>query len=150
MVDITVELCKELELLRDSISSDVVAVAWIDQGDSYFRWRYVTGCRSERYRRISFKSGYGVAGTAIRLGRTVTANPLVPGASRLRQECALMLAEQLHSAVAIPLHDDSTPLPQGVLLVGNRSARIFLPQELAMTEEVARQIECMRHSEQAR
>ncbi|MMZ66571.1 hypothetical protein D1872_290780 [compost metagenome] len=61
-----------------------------------------------------------------------------------------MLAEQLHSAVAIPLHDDSTPLPQGVLLIGNRSARIFLPQELAVTEEVARQIECMRHSEQAR
>lgn len=139
MFTITTEIRKEIDDLRNSVNGDVAAVAMIDKLSNTLHWLYVSGSRSERYRRISFKIGHGIAGIAMRLARNVSVNPLVTGGVRLRQECSLMLAEQLHSALAIPLtgFDD---LPMGVLLIGNRDARIFLPAEITLAEQIALQL----------
>ena len=140
MLQITDEMRKELNQLRDHIYGDLTALAFTPKsGGGKFHWYYASGSRSNRYRLISFKVGHGIAGLAVRLGRTVTVSALVPGNIRLRQECALMLAEQLHSAVAIPFSSTGN-LPNGVLLLGNRDVRMFTDSEVAKATQVAQRL----------
>jgi nitrogen regulatory protein A len=139
MLEITDEMRKELNQLRDRIYGDLTALAFMSKPGGVLHWCYASGSRSDRYRRISFKAGHGIAGLAIRLDRTVTVNAMLPGSIRLRQECALMLAEQLHSAVAIPF-SSTGDLPNGVLLVGNRDVRMFTDSDVARAIQVAQQL----------
>ncbi|MEC0184882.1 GAF domain-containing protein [Paenibacillus peoriae] len=140
MLQITDEMRKELNQLRDRIYGDLTALAFMSKsGGGKLHWYYVSGSRSNRYRLISFKVGHGIAGLAVRLGRTVTVSALLPGSIRLRQECALMLAEQLHSAIAIPFSSTGN-LPNGVLLFGNRYVRTFTDSEVAEATQVAQRL----------
>ncbi|MFB5762344.1 GAF domain-containing protein [Paenibacillus medicaginis] len=139
MNDLLLEVKRELDSLRALISCDVAAVAWIHSAHNFFRWRYISGNRNDRYQRISFKAGHGLSGMAARLGRSIEANPLLRDTYRLRQDSALMLAEQLHSAFAAPIFgvDD---IPNGVVLVGHRNAYSFVPHDTALVEQTARRL----------
>lgn len=139
MIQITDEMRKELNQLRDRIHADLTALAFMSKSGGKLHWYYASGSRSNRYRLISFKVGHGIAGMAVRLGRTVTVSALLTGSIRLRKECALMLAEQLHSAVAIPFSSTGT-LPNGVLLFGNRDVRTFTDSEVAEGTQVAQRL----------
>lgn len=140
MLQITDEMREELNQFRDRIYVDLTALAFMSKsGGGKLHWYYASGSRSNRYRLISFKVGHGIAGMAVRLGRTVTVSALLPGSIRLRQECALMLAEQLHSAVAIPFSSTGN-LPNGVLLLGNRDVRTFTDSDLAQATQVAQRL----------
>ncbi|WP_342416395.1 GAF domain-containing protein [Paenibacillus sp. FSL R10-2782] len=139
MLEITDEMRKTLDQLRDHIYVDLTALALMSKPGGSLQWYYASGSRSERYRRISFKVGHGIAGMAVRLGRTVTVSALLSGSIRLRQECALMLAEQLHSAVAIPF-SSTGDLPNGVLLLGNRDVRVFTDSDVSRATQVAEQL----------
>lgn len=139
MLQITDEMRKELNQLRDTIYGDLTALAFMSKSGGKLHWYYASGSRSNRYRLISFKIGHGIAGMAVRLGRTVTVNALLSGSIRMRQECALMLAEQLHSAVAIPF-SSTGDLPNGVLLLGNRDVRMFTESDVAEATQVAQRL----------
>lgn len=140
MLQITDEIREELNQFRDRIYVDLTALAFMSKsGGGKLHWYYASGSRSNRYSLISFKVGHGIAGMAVRLGRTVTVSALLPGSIRLRQECALMLAEQLHSAVAIPFSSTGN-LPNGVLLLGNRDVRTFTDSDLAQATQVAQRL----------
>ncbi|WP_025677571.1 GAF domain-containing protein [Paenibacillus polymyxa] len=139
MLQITDEMRNELNQLRDHVYGDLTALAFMSKSGGKLHWYYASGSRNNRYRLISFKVGHGIAGMAVRLGRTVTVSALISGSIRLRQECALMLAEQLHSAVAIPF-SSTGDLPNGVLLVGNRDVRTFTDSDVAKATQVAHRL----------
>ncbi|MDQ0497324.1 MULTISPECIES: GAF domain-containing protein [Paenibacillus] len=140
MLQITDEMRKELNQLRGRVYGDLTALAYMSKsGGGKLHWYYASGSRSNRYRLISFKVGHGIAGLAVRQGRTVTVSALLPGSIRLRQECALMLAEQLYSAVAIPF-SSTGDLPNGVLLLGNRDVRTFTDSNVVEATQVAQRL----------
>ncbi|MDP4096062.1 GAF domain-containing protein [Paenibacillus sp. P96] len=145
MIDLLPEIKGELDSLRKLISCDVAAVAWIHSSHNSFRWRYVSGSRSDRYQRISFKIGYGISGMAVRLGRPLETSPLLQDTYSLKQESALMLAEQLHSAFATPIFG-TNHLPQGVVLVGKRSTYSFVAHDIALVEQTARRLGALKLS----
>lgn len=143
MNDLLSEVKDELDSLRALISCDVAALAWIHSAHNSFRWRYISGNRNDRYRRISFKPGYGLSGMAVRLGRSVEANPLLGDTYRLRQDSALMLAEQLQSAFVAPIFG-ADDIPKGVVLVGQRNTYSFVPHDTALVEQTARRLGALK------
>lgn len=143
MNDLMPEVKGELDSLRALLTCDVTAAAWIHPRHHSFHWHYISGNRSNRYQRISFKTGHGLPGMAIRLGRSIETNPLLTDTYHLRQDCALMLAEQLCSAFAAPIFNEDN-MPKGVLLVGQRHTYRFIPHDTALIEQSSRRLGALK------
>lgn len=129
-------ITSELQRVREATSSDFAALALTEEAGSRIGWKYASGSANDRYRRMRLKPGSGIAGLAIRLGR-----PTVPdraAAERLRQECPVMLAEHLASAIAVPFQ--TGPERTAVLLVGARRERIYGPEDVRLVADAAARI----------
>ncbi|MEK8129180.1 GAF domain-containing protein [Paenibacillus filicis] len=133
---------EELQRLQELTFSDMAALAWIsdgsgEQGTGPYVWASLLGSRSERVQRMSFRRGSpGLAGTALRLGRYVTAEP--QGIRDFARECPVMLAEKLQTALALPVNGKETAA--GVLLLGSRSGRLYGPEEIRHAQSGAQRI----------
>jgi len=118
---------EELLQLQERTFSDMAAFAWIALPDEYeepkpYTWACMVGSQSERSRRMSFRRGSaGLAGTALKLGRYVTAD--MKQAPAFARECPVMLAEKLQTAIALPV--GSGGATRGVLLLGSRSGQLY-------------------------
>jgi nitrogen regulatory protein A len=124
------EIQEELDSLCKITTSDFSGLAWIDQHDSRIRWLYTSGNSNERFKRLALKSGHGLAGLVLRLGRPITVDTSMPELERkrLQHDYSIMLVEHLHAAFAVPIqfHGET----RGVLLIGNRSERFYEKNDL--------------------
>ncbi|TXK76611.1 GAF domain-containing protein [Paenibacillus sp. N3.4] len=122
-------LIAELELLRSLTSSDFIALAHLQGNMGRGGWDYVLGNSNDRYQQMVIKSGNGLAGHALRLGRWVKLDDTHPKSSQERLHCPLMLAEQLKTAAVFPLVTTSSPVILGLLYMGKREQTRFEPNE---------------------
>lgn len=122
----------ELELLTKHISSDLSAIALIDQ-DNRITWRYMYGNLNERYRHMVKKPGFGLTGQVIRFGRTIIIDKMHTNLEHIHGQLPIMLSEQLLAAVAVPLQNDHRIF--GVLLIGDRQERAYTVQEVQYIEQ---------------
>jgi len=122
----------ELELLIKHISSDLSAIALIDQ-DNRIRWRCMFGNLNDRYRNMVTKPGFGLTGQVFRYGRTVIIDQLHASTENVRDRLPIMLSEQLQAAIAVPLLDEHRIF--GVLLIGDRNDRAYTEQEVNYVEQ---------------
>lgn len=136
----------ELESLRDLTSSDFSALAWIESNERHIRWIYASGNLNERYKQIVLKLGRGLSGAVIRLGRSVVLDETIPDTNRIRNECPIMLAEHLQSAIAVPVTMAAKTC--GVLLVGSRSVRVYSSKEINAVENAAKRISLLMQQEE--
>ena len=121
----------EIEQIRMDFDFDFVALALIHPAEQRFtsRWEYVTGNRSDRYKRIILQSGKGVAGVVFKTGKPI----LVSDVKGMLDEgdfynYPIVVAESLTSFGAIPLFYKYNRV-KGVLLVAFREGKV-------LTEEV--------------
>jgi nitrogen regulatory protein A len=119
------EIQEELNSLCQMTTSDFSGLAWIDQQDNRIRWLYASGNSNERFKQLALKSGRGLAGLVLKLGRPVIidAGMTVLELSRVQYDYSIMHVEHLHTAIAVPIsvYDET----RGVLLIGNRSERYY-------------------------
>lgn len=127
------QLMNQLEQLIGHISSDLSAIALIDQNNR-IKWRYIFGNMNERYRHMVTKPGFGIAGQVLRFGRTVIIDQLHLIKDHTRTQFPLMLSEQLLAAIAVPLNNDQRTF--GVLLIGDRQDRSYSIDEIRHVENV--------------
>lgn len=131
-------MLSELCAIRESIYGEFAALA-LGVGDGrMFRWILVSGSQRERSEKMSFRTGRGVGGQAIRIGRTMIWNPTDPQLDLMRRECPLMMAERLKSAVTAPVVVQMET--RGVILVGSRTGRLFTDNDMAAVAQAARRI----------
>ena len=128
---------KEIEQIREAFDFDFVALALVHPSEKRFtsRWEYVSGNRSNRYKRIILQSGKGVAGVVLKTGKRILISHAKTelNVSDL-YNYPIVVAEQLTSFGAIPLYKYNRV--KGVLLVAFR-------EEKALTEERFKQFEEM-------
>ncbi|MET3292320.1 GAF domain-containing protein [Brevibacillus fluminis] len=111
-----------LSWLRDETNADFAAIALMEEHEQRMRWQYASGNRNERYKKIIF-SRKGMIGNVLRSGRLMMIPSFFPKSGDDPSEYAILLAEGLKSAVAVPvMHEESIC---GVLLVGCRQIRVF-------------------------
>ncbi len=128
---------EELRRLQELTFSDMAALAWVaDEGREHgpYVWTCVVGSRNDRYRRMSFRRGSsGLAGTALKLGRYVTAD--MERTPAFARECPVMLAEKLQTALALPVPKRETgEAVSGVLLLGSRSGLVYGQEVIEQAE----------------
>lgn len=115
---------QEIERLKELFRFDYIGIALVQSPERRFelRWVYVTGNRSERYRRIKLQSGKGIAGLVFKTGKPI----FVEDADEKWSagdlfNYPIVQVEGLKSLGAIPLYQDNRV--KGVMLVGYRSGR---------------------------
>jgi nitrogen regulatory protein A len=135
------EIQDELDSLCKITTSDFSGLAWIDQHDSRIRWLYASGNSSERYKRLALKSGRGLAGLVLKLGRPIIidAGTTVLELARIQYDYPIMLVEHLHTAIAIPICLNNET--RGVLLIGNRTDRLYEENDLQLVTNLVERFE---------
>ncbi|MBO9605294.1 MAG: GAF domain-containing protein [Paenibacillaceae bacterium] len=131
---------QQLDRLRAATSSDFAGLAWFVPQEHRIRWLLASGNLGERYRNLALKPGRGLSGQVIRLGRPVVLDDSAPEAEveRLRHEYSILMVEQLHSFLAVPVAADGET--RGALLIGSRQPRRFAPSDLPAATEAAERI----------
>lgn len=120
-----IETCCE-QLLAE-LSCGFVGLAIQNSNGPDVRWHYASGNSNDKYMRITVRYGKGIAGKVISTGRPMTVEDFPKNITGKALEYPIMLAENLLSAYAVPIQVNGTP--KGVLLVGNRTNRIFSEAE---------------------
>lgn len=134
-----------LSELRRLTATDFAAIAWLDDTNRTIRWRYASGNRNDRYKRIVLRYGKGIAGKVINSGRPMVLDFFTPKSGDDPREYPILLAEGLKSIVAVPITRDERA--KGVLLVGCRVSRTFEDNEVELVISVAEQLETMLRQE---
>ncbi|NRF94447.1 GAF domain-containing protein [Paenibacillus frigoriresistens] len=129
-------IIEELERLRSLASSDFIALAPLHDKAERIRWKYASGSRNERYQQMVIKSGQGLAGSVLRLGRWVKLDDSHPDSDQVRRSCPVLLAEQLQTAAVFPILTDSDNLLiKGLLFIGKRTQPRYTEAELLVVQE---------------
>lgn len=112
---------QEIERLKVLFGFDYIGIALVQSPERRFelRWTYVSGNRSERYRRIKLQSGKGIAGLVFKTGKPMfVANADEEWGTGDLFNYPIAVAEGLKSFGAIPLYKYNRV--KGVMLVGYR------------------------------
>jgi nitrogen regulatory protein A len=137
------EIQDELDSLCKITSSDFSGIAWIDQHDSRIRWLYASGNSNERFKRLALKSGRGLAGLVLKLGRPIIIDAGMTDfeLSRVQYDYPIMLVEHLHAALAVPIKVHAET--RGVLLIGSRSDRYYEENDLHLISNLIEAFELL-------
>ncbi|GAX91405.1 GAF domain-containing protein [Effusibacillus lacus] len=130
-----------LSELRRLTATDFAALAWADDKDQAIRWKYASGSRNERYKRIVLRLGKGIAGKVLRSGRPMIMESFSPQSGDDPREYPILLAENLKSIVSVPVVTNDRI--KGVLLVGCRHTRGFDEETVELVSVVAEQLGTM-------
>lgn len=125
-----VSILKELQHVQSLTSSDFIALAPLQDHAGRNFWKYVLGNSNDRYQQMVIKTGVGLAGSVLRLGRWVKLDDTHPKFSQERLHSPLMLAEQLQTAAVFPLMSNSSSQIKGLLFIGKRKQTRFEHDEL--------------------
>jgi len=133
----------ELDSLCKMTDSDFSGLAWMDPDDSRIRWPYASGNSNERFKRLALKPGRGLAGLVLKLGRPVLIDRNMSDSERMRlhHDYSIMMVEDLHSAIAVPLKLQDEI--HGVLLIGNRSERSYEDHDLHLISSTIERFELL-------
>ncbi|PWK15672.1 GAF domain-containing protein [Tumebacillus permanentifrigoris] len=126
-----------LDDLRAQVAADFLALA-IPEPDGQMRWQYASGNRNDRFKRIFLRPGKGIAGRVVSLGRPVAVEGMTPKAGDDPRDYPILLAEGLCCAVGVPVLRGERV--HGVLLVANRSERIFADADVDALLGLAEQL----------
>lgn len=116
-------LAIELEWLRDQTGSDLAAFAAPIPQQPQWRWIRAIGESSDRMMRLAVQPGRGVAGAALRTGRTIVLNRHRNAYDLRKEDAPLLLMERLSSVVAAPVLYEGKAV--GLILLGSRSEKDY-------------------------
>jgi nitrogen regulatory protein A len=133
-----IEKCNQLS---KELGCDFVGLAIYNKIGKDLCWRYVVGNRNDKFERIVVRYGKGMAGQVIRTARPMVITSFPNDITGKPTEYPIMLAEQLISAVALPVFSER--IPWGVLLAGNRSETGFTGKQEEIVKQMAIQIEAL-------
>ncbi len=135
-----------LSELRRLTATDFAAIAWLDT-EQMIRWKYASGNRNDRYKRIVLRFGKGIAGKVMSSGRPMILDSFSPKSGDDPREYPILLAEGLKSIVAVPITTNERV--KGVLLVGCRTARVFEDDVVELIISVSEQLETLLRQKHA-
>lgn len=115
----------EIERIKKDFDFDLVALALVHPAEQRFtsRWEYITGNKSNRYKRIMLQTGKGVAGVVLKTGKPLLISDvgsMLDGDDLYNYP--IVVAERLTSFGAIPLYKYNRV--KGVLLAAFRDDRV--------------------------
>ncbi len=135
----------KLSELKDVTATDFAALAWTDSTEQTIRWKYASGNRNDKYKRIVLRLGKGIAGKVLCSGRPIVLDSFTPQSGDDPREYPILLAEDLKSAVGVPVIINGRVM--GVLLVGCRNPRVFNTEIIDLMISTATQVGVIYNSQ---
>lgn len=132
------ELNGQLQVVRTALTSDFSALACIDKENRHIYWKCAYGNQNDRYQLLVEKAGQGLAGLVVRQGSYVKIDDSNHNLKEKQLKYPLMIAEHLKAAIAVPIKVDQKIC--GVLLVGDRSERVYTKQDIEKVIKATEQI----------
>ncbi|TXK74125.1 GAF domain-containing protein [Paenibacillus sp. N3.4] len=134
------QILEELEFIRSLTSSDFVALAAITETRHMAdcgrpSWTHALGSLNNRYQHMIIKTGQGLAGLVLRLGRWVELDAAKTYENQSGGDCPIILAEQLRAAAVFPLVTRQTSTIIGLLYIGKRKTDRYEQEELRLVKE---------------
>lgn len=128
-----------LDELRFRLGYDLLALALVEPAEHHYviKWKYLSGNRGERIKKVVLQSGRGVPGIVFKTGKPFMI-PIVADyvlAEDLFRYPIIKL-EELTSLVAVPVWHDGRV--EGILLGGFRDSRRVDEQSLAELQALVR------------
>ncbi|TCS84542.1 GAF domain-containing protein [Tepidibacillus fermentans] len=128
----------KMEQLQQKTNVDFVALAIYDVMTDEIRWRLAIGASNERYKRIVIRMGKGIAGEVVQLNRIIKIENFPYDAIGDSIEYPIILIEHLRSVLAVPVSFQQKIY--GVLLIGQRTERVFEDIDEQETKNVGQEI----------
>lgn len=138
MENLQLKIEEQLDSLRNITCSDFSALACFDHRKNRIQWKYVSGNLNNRYKQMVKRLGHGLSGLVVRFGRHIIIDGTDPAIHRKRLEYPIMLSENLHSALAVPVTLKGNI--RGVLLIGSRTIRVYTEKEMKLTYNASKEI----------
>ncbi|WP_077620542.1 GAF domain-containing protein [Bacillus sinesaloumensis] len=135
MEALQIEIEEKLHDLCTNTSSDFSAIANVDQSSQTIRWEYAYGYTNNRFKNMVIRPGKGLSGSVVRFGTTMILDMDTPDRQRTRLQYPIMLAENLVSAVAVPINVNSKVC--AVLLIGSRTEVKYTTEQVDLLKKVA-------------
>lgn len=127
-----------LENLRLQTGADFSAFACQDSTEAAVRWKYAVGNRNERFRRIVLRPGKGIAGKVLLSGRLMIIENYEPKQHDDPREYPILYAEELKSALGIPVIMQDRV--KGVVLLGYRNACHIEEKIIVIAKQAAEEV----------
>jgi len=137
MNEVAPEIHAMMKQLLADMGSDFCALGLLEK-DNRLRWKWAEGNISERFMDMEDRPGRGFQQSVIKVGRAMTLHVTDLIASRTLHEYPLLPSEKLRSVHAVPLYEDMNVI--GILVVGDRSKRIYNPEDRKCAAMAAEQI----------
>lgn len=131
-------LANELQRLRDETGSDLAAYAAPDSPQSKWRWKRAVGESGTRLLRLTVQPGRGIAGAALRTGRTIVLDRHRNASDLRREDAPLLLSERLSSVAATPVVVEGRVV--GLILLGSHSERSYDDATLQLLTDTSARI----------
>lgn len=128
------EIHAMMKQLLSDMGSDFCALGLLEK-DNRLRWKWAEGNVSERFLDMEDKPGRGFQQSVIKVGRAMTLHVTDLIASRTLHEYPLLPSEKLRSVYAVPLYEGMSVI--GLLVVGDRSKRIYKPEDRQCAAQAA-------------
>lgn len=132
----------ELEQLKNDLELDFVAVALADGQYRDIYWRFALGAQTDRYKKIAVRMGRGMAGKVLQGMSPYIVQAFPEEVAGEVLEYPIFLVESLTSGVGISINSNVFTQKQayGVLLVGQRSKREFLVEDITCVQTCANRL----------
>ncbi len=128
----------QLQSLLDRLSADFCALSIYDPINLELRWKLARGSLNDRYKKIVIRNDKGLCAKALQMKREFVISNFPEELLEDSIEYPILLLEQLKSVIVAPLVHDSMLI--GIILVGSRVQRDFMPTEVEKTIESATEI----------
>ncbi|WP_449538778.1 GAF domain-containing protein [Ferdinandcohnia sp. Marseille-Q9671] len=138
METIQVKMEQKLHELCTNTSSDFSAFANVDQRNQTIRWEYAYGYTNNRFKNMVIRSGKGLSGSVVRFGTPMVIDQDTPNHTQTRLQYPIMLAENLVSAAAVPIHFMGKV--SGVLLIGSRTETKYCMEQMNQLKAISIEI----------
>lgn len=133
-----IDINASLSSLRKETSSDLTAFAYVDHGKRQIHWKYISGNTNNRYKKMVAKPGVDVSGMVVRAGHLIVIDDTSTNIEKERLEFPIMLAEDLYSAIGVPVIVDDNI--RAVLLIGNRTRETFPEKQIQYLSDNAQKL----------
>ncbi|HEY2421074.1 MAG TPA: GAF domain-containing protein [Neobacillus sp.] len=131
-----IDVCNQL---MNRVDVEFVGLAIQNEIGPDIMWHYALGNLNDKYKRITVRFGKGIAGKVISSGSSIQIIDFPNDILGKVTDYPIMLAEKLLAAYAVPLFFNH--VPKGVLLVGNRSKKLFSEDEQEKVNDSAQFLE---------
>lgn len=119
----------ELQELKDKYDFDIAALTEMNNSKGTFKWKYVLGSDSQRWKRMELRKGSGLTGIVLKTGKSLVVQDVL---EIYNQEelfrLPILYFEKIRGFIAMPIWNNDE-MVAGLVVLGDKKPRAVSEEE---------------------